>query len=106
MKPIIIHSKTKSGKRFTAVAVVKEESDKRISVGIALCSNKDHFNKAMGRIIALGRATKGEYRNRGVLGMDRNIDTRLYIVKPTNGKTTKKIFCEVKEMLETFIENN
>ena len=30
-------------------------NDKRLEIGISLCSPKDHYNKKIGRIIALGR---------------------------------------------------
>jgi len=120
MKPIIIHSKTKSGKRFTAVATMngspadygytRKEDCYIITVGYALCSDKDSFNKKMGRNIALGRAKRGVYKNRAcemVTFQLRNVDYRLYdyfFIKK-NGNTHEAKNKLIKK-IETFIENN
>jgi len=108
MKPIIIHSKTKSGKRFTAIAIIKNVPYKRISIGVALCSSKDCFNKSIGRKIAFGRALTGDHRNQQFLGEDRKVDYRLYLEQKLNGEITNvsDYIKLVRTALKNFINKN
>ena len=46
------HGKTIDGCRYTLSGVVKDDN---LQLGIALCSDLDHFNKAKGRDISTGR---------------------------------------------------
>ena len=46
------HGKTVDGYRYTISGVVK---DGDLLMGIAICSDNDHFNKAKGRTISTGR---------------------------------------------------
>ena len=46
------HGKTVDGCRYTISGVVK---DGDLLMGIAICSDNDHFNKAKGRTISTGR---------------------------------------------------
>ena len=46
------HGKTLDDKRFTIAGVIKDED---LHLGIAICSDLDHFSKATGRTISTGR---------------------------------------------------
>lgn len=50
-------SKKQKAKRIT-VAGVLDDNKGTINIGLAACSHKDQFNKAIGRNIASGRAFK------------------------------------------------
>jgi len=62
MKPYFLHSRAKSGRRFTIAAFIPvEKTDghtdiKEIRIGTSLCSLKDQFRKQTGRNKSLGRA--------------------------------------------------
>ena len=46
------HGKTVDGCRYTISGVVKDDD---LHMGVAICSDNDHFNKAKGRTISTGR---------------------------------------------------
>ena len=54
---MIFHSQPNSptGKRATIVGIV-DDNKTRIDIGVALCSEKDNFQRKLGRIIAERRA--------------------------------------------------
>ena len=54
---IFFHGETQEGRGFT-IAGVNGPSDEHIQLGLALCSEKDHLNKKLGRKIASGRAKR------------------------------------------------
>lgn len=58
MKTYFVHSKTKSGKRFTMAG---KEKNGVMVIGLSVCSPRDHFVKKLGRTIAEGRADKRSY---------------------------------------------
>lgn len=46
-------------KRYTVVgSVINNENNKTMSFGVSIRNRKDHFNRKMGRQIAMGRAFK------------------------------------------------
>ena len=55
---LLIHSKHGSGRRYTLAAVVKTDETQTMQIGFAVCSEKDHFERKKGRMIASGRAEK------------------------------------------------
>jgi len=87
MKPYFIHSKTKSGKRFTAAG---NYIGNKIEIGYALCGNKDQFCKKIGRDIAEGRAKK------------KPMDLITYKDEPQ----PREIINDLRNMAERFAEDN
>lgn len=58
MKILTFHSPiTPNKKRYTVVGVIE---DREITLGVSVCSPKDHFIRKRGREIAMGRAMKGK----------------------------------------------
>lgn len=60
---IIIHSRNKDvgTLRFTIVATPNKNSGEAYTVGVALCSERDRFDRKIGRRIALGRAKSNAF---------------------------------------------
>ncbi len=71
---LFTHGIDAQGRRFTLAAVLEIKSEKEVktSVGLAICSEKDNFNKKFGRIISEGRAKKGKVIDEFVITDDDN----------------------------------
>ena len=60
MEPKFYYLRDRDGKPRVTVCLIK--SNETLARGIAICSEKDHFNKAVGRAIAFGRAQRARVK--------------------------------------------
>lgn len=53
LRVLFFHGKTSDDHRFTVSGLIENDD---LILGIAICSDNDHFSKAKGRLISTGRA--------------------------------------------------